>query len=84
MNSRREHLENLAATYLKGFSGSVLDVGCDQKDLRDILKPSRYVGLDIGAGREGRCRGNRQGNAGLCQRLSGGMLDSDARRQGCG
>lgn len=45
---RNEHLDYLASNYLKDFKGSVLDIGCDQKYLQEILKPERYVGVDIG------------------------------------
>ncbi len=44
---REEHLEWLIKNFLEGEYNSILDVGCDKNYLREILKPQRYVGVDI-------------------------------------
>lgn len=44
---RKEHLKVLVDDFLKGKYDSVLDVGSDQGDLRELLNPQRYVGIDV-------------------------------------
>ncbi|MEM9445619.1 MAG: methyltransferase domain-containing protein [Verrucomicrobiota bacterium] len=42
---RSEFVANRLGKYL---GGSLLDVGCDQAYLKELLKPSRYLGVDLG------------------------------------
>jgi SAM-dependent methyltransferase len=44
---RKDHLEFLVNNFLGGEYKSVLDVGCDEGYLRQLLKPQRYVGIDV-------------------------------------
>jgi len=46
--SRMERSEYVARRYQALLQGKVLDVGCDQAVLRNLLPQSEYTGVDIG------------------------------------
>ncbi|MBW1983022.1 MAG: methyltransferase domain-containing protein [Deltaproteobacteria bacterium] len=48
--SRRSRSKYVAKRFQKYFSGSILDVGCFEAPLRDILESVQYTGIDV-AGR---------------------------------
>ena len=46
-NNRVERTQFLVNKFGKYLTGEILDVGCDQAPLKDIVKSIKYTGIDI-------------------------------------
>jgi SAM-dependent methyltransferase len=47
---RESRYKTILAAYPDGFSGSVLDLGCDVRHLERLARPARYVGVGLEPG----------------------------------